>query len=778
MSKTPEGSSGRRLPVAKPVPTGRPAAAPAPALPPMPGKSAQPAFQINVGGPPKGSSGPKYTKRKPSSLPVILMVVCALLLVGGAGGVAAYVVLSDSGSPTEVAEVTKTEPRPATSEPVVEVEAPAPVKPATAPVTPMPAAQPSAASETLEKPSPPAAATPSSPDTEETEFQFKPMLVTGDPPAPGTTPPTPATTPASPSLPAPPAGNFTPAGAAEDEQFNQAIVELHTADKLLVKKEYPALRKLFAERFARQHEGEIKQGLGADYDAMQAWFAEHAEIQEELYTAIRPEADKIPAVMQLFNELRKAFPEQIVPYANLAIATSVVWDEERRGVYSYEHHARRCKANLPENLLAAIENFKYLVGAESVMQGRIRHVPWEFLVHVVNHRTPQQERVWAVQNFVGKRVMYGKCYSDVPYDYEMLNSRSESAKLNNKEYTLPNLLIHGGVCAMQADFASRVGKSMGVSAEYVRGESAGGDLHAWVMWVELKQATPTGLVFSLESHGRYRGDKYYVGHLNDPQTGQEITDRDMELRLQTVGLDTVAKRHAALVMQAYPMLCEKATLDTTQKLNLLSQTIAYSPGCEEAWYATARLFREASGDKQHNKQYQAVLNRLFTTFARVPDFTWKVFDDLAAYQSDAKQRNAMYVRLCGMYEAAERPDLACEARLKLADMLVEQEKPLDAVQGLAFTIKKFPGEGRYVPKMLDKIERLVKDVPDANMHLVGFYVEILPLVPQMRGNAPSPFAIEMFERATNIFNQCNQPQLAQAAQVELEKIKAGQGQRD
>lgn len=744
----------------------------------MPAKDAAPAFQINVSGPSRGSGAAKRGPNKPSSLAVILAIVAAVLMVGGAGGVAAYVVLSDSRGSTEVAKATRQKKAAPTSEPSNEVnEGAVATMPASLPIVvsdPAPAVRPPSQDISTENPPPTAQASAAAPVAEEGEFQFKPMIVADDPPSPGGTP-SPAPQPASPSPSPTPAGNFQPPGAVEEEQFNQAIVELYTGEKLLVKKEYPALRKLFADRFARQHADQIKQGLGGDYDAMLAWFGEHPDIQEELYTAIRPEADKIPAVMQLFNELRKQFPEQIVPYANLAIATSVVWDEDRRGIYDYEHHARRCKANMPPNLLGGIENFQYFVAAESVMQGRIQFVPWEFLVYVVNHRTPQPERVWAVQNFVGKRVMYGKCYSDVPYDYEMLNSGSDFAKLNNKDYTLPNILFNGGVCAMQADFASRVGKSMGVSAEYVRGESAGGDRHAWVMWVELKQATPTGLVFSLESHGRYRGDKYYVGHLNDPQTGLEITDRDMELRLQTVGLDTVAKRHAALVMQVYPMLCEKAPLDTTQKLALLSQTIASSPGCEEAWYATSKLFGEASGDKQQAKQYQAVLDRLFATFARVPDFTWKVFDDLAAYHADPKQRNAMYVRLCGLYEAAERPDLACEARLKLADMLVEQGKPLDAVQGLAFTIKRFPGEGRYVPRMLDQIELLVKDVPNADQHLVGFYVETLPLVPQKRGNDPSPFAIKMFERAVDVFNRCNQPQLAQAAQIELEKIKAGNG---
>ncbi|HEX5105059.1 MAG TPA: hypothetical protein VFV87_14670 [Pirellulaceae bacterium] len=758
-----------------------------PAMPPLPAGAPQgkatggeaPAFTINVGAPAKGGAGKgsaatyRGGKKKSSNLPVVLAIVAAVLMVGGAGGVAAYVVLNDSRR-VEVAQG----PKKPQEEPTAE-ELP------TGAGTPAPVSTEGNSAAASAK-------------TGGDDFQFKPMYVADDPPpgepsppaapappvssappSPSSSSPSSSPTPASPN-PAPPTApapaSLQPPQATEEDAFNQAIVDLHAAGNLLEKKEYPALRKLYADRFARLNEAAIKQGLGADYEPMMAWFAEHPEIQEELYTAIRPE-DKVPAVMQLFNELRKQFPEKIVPYANLAIATAVVWDDERRGVYDYGHHASRCKATMPANLLGAIENFQYLVSAEPVMQGRIQYVPWEFLVYVVNHRTPQPERVWAVQNFVGKRVMYGKCYSDVPYDNEMLKSGSEIAKLNNRDYTLPNILQFGGLCAMQADFASRVGKSMGVAAEYVNGESAGGDRHAWVMWVELKQATPTGLVFSLESHGRYRGDKYYVGNLDDPQTGQNITDRDMELRLQTVGLDTVAKRHAALVMQAYPMLCERASLDATQRLDLLAKTIAYSPGCEEAWYATARFFREASGNKEHAKQYQAVLDRLFATFARVPDFTWKVFDDLAAYQSDAKASSAMYVRLCGLYEAAERPDLACESRLKLADMLVEQAKPLDAVQGLAFTIKKFPSEGRYVPKMLDKIELLLKDVPNAGQHLVGFYVEILPLVPQMRGDEPSPFAITMFERAVDVFTQCNQPQLAQAAQVELEKIKSGNGKR-
>jgi hypothetical protein len=620
------------------------------------------------------------------------------------------------------------------------------------------------------------------------DFQFQPQDVDNvtagstDGPAPAATavaanlPSKPAPATPSPSPPTPPTepAPATPSPPAVDP-FIAGVVDLYESKLLLVKKEYPLVRKAFADQFAREHEAAIRAALGDEYDALATWFDEHPAVREELYNAIDPAADKIPEVVRIFNELRKVFPDKIAPYANLAIATSVVWDDPRRGVYDYRHHANRCKSTMPEGLLEAVENFRYLVAAEPVMQGRIQYVPWEFLVHVVNHRTPAQERQWALQGFLPKRVMFGKCYSDVPYDDTMLASQSAVARMNNRPYTLPNLLAFGGVCAMQADFSSRVGKSLGVAAEYVRGDAAGGEGHAWVMWVELKQATPTGLIFTLESHGRYRGDKYYVGTLDDPQTGGSMTDRELELRLHTVGLDAVAKRQAALVMRAFPIVRDQEQLDVPAQLAMLTNAINLSPGCEAAWVEVARLARESSGKKELTKQFQPLFERLFVTFARMPDFTWRVFDDLVAFQADPKLRDSLFARLVLMYEVAGRPDLACEARLRLTDYLVEQDKDVVALQGLAFTVKKFPDEGRYVPKMLDRIDSICAEaaLADADKHLVTFYTEFLPMIPQLRGDRPSPYCIETYERAIALFQARGQPQLAQLLQIELANVKAG-----
>lgn len=731
---------------AKPI-----AAAPPPPQPPP--QEAVP-FQLNTSAATSAATAVRRARRKSSALPWAI-VGLSLLLVVAAGGAAGYVLLNQSADTLADASGSPT-------------------------ASPSDSAAAPANSASAQSAAPPASNRPfltasnNVASDDDRPFAFEPAVETADGGVPSSDEPAGSGLPPDAAMPPAPAAagdSFRPAELTAEEQFEESIVELYKAGKLLTKKEYPTLRKLMADRFARHHAEAIRQGLGEDYDEMMAWFAEHPDIRDELFTAIDPEADKIPAVLSLFNDLRKAFPKKIGPYSNLAIATAVVWDDQR-GIYRHDYGARATKATMPTATADAIDNFRYLVEAENFMQGRILYVPWEFLIYVVNHTTSLDERAWAMRNYLPRRAMFGKCYSEVPYDYEMLDSNNERTRLAGKEYNLPNILVFGGVCMIQADYAARVGKSLGVPAVSVGGRGAFGGSHAWVMWAELKQATPTGLVFSLESHGRYRNDNYYVGNLSDPQTGARITDRDMELRLQTVGADTVACRHAKLAMQVFPIVRDKASLDTNQQLALLSQTIQYCPGCEDAWFAVAQIARESKGQKQYAKSFDAVGTSLFTTFARVPDFTWKVFDDLAAYPDDSKKRRELYQRLIVMYETAKRPDLATEARLKLTDYLLEENQKAQAIDGLALSIRKFPAEGQLVPRLLDRLEELAADMPDADRRLAQFYTEFLPLIPQKRGDRPSEYCIQMYERAIGLFQRTGQPQLVLTLQVQLAKIQA------
>ena len=237
-----------------------------------------------------------------------------------------------------------------------------------------------------------------------------------------------------------------------------------------------------------------------------------------------------------------------------------------------------------------------------------RIVPWEFLTHLVNHKTPVQERGWAIQTYVPTRQMFGKCYADVPYDTEMLQTKSRVCRLEGKEYNLPNIRQFGGVCAMQADFAARVGKSIGVPAAYVSGSGKYGGAHAWVMWVELQAVTQRSIKFSLQSHGRYRGDNYYVGSLRDPQSGKGITDRLLELRLHQVGTDAMAKRHADRLMQLYPQMADELAFDFETHLEYLSGAVALNPWSESAWTALSQLSHGRTSDKDQKQTMSQLLN--------------------------------------------------------------------------------------------------------------------------------------------------------------------------
>ena len=559
---------------------------------------------------------------------------------------------------------------------------------------------------------------------------------------------------------------FADANAVFTDQEMEEIAELYQDRSLFNTKTYPALRTVFAERFARQHNREIRDALGPEYDAIMTWLDENAVIKEELFTAIDPDKDDIRRVLQIIMELKQAFPEQIAPYGNLAVAIAVTWDNPR-AIYDYANHQRRAKASMPDGLVGAVDNFAYFLKTEQFMQGRGKWLPWEFLVHVVNHKTPLSERAWALQNYLPKRVLIGKCYKDVPYDNLMLETGSAEAKLNGHVYDLANLRAFGGVCAHQADFSSRVGKSLGVPAAYVAGESTYGDLHAWVMWVELKAVNPTSITFSLESNGRYRGDKYYVGTLRDPKSGDRTTDRQLELRLHTVGMDAIAKRQSDLVMAAYPHLVDKLSLEMYDQFSLINRVVDLCPGNERAWQMLAQMASEEIVKEKHHKQMTGILNRFFETFAHFPDFTWTIFDDLIAFEDRLKERIKLYERLVLLYQLAQRPDLACEARLRLSDLLIEDERQLEAVAGLAVTVYAFADDGRYVPRMLDRIELICQDVEGSTPHLLRFYNTFLPKIPQKRGDRPSKYCMKMYRRGIARFREHGEFAAAQLYENQL-----------
>lgn len=553
-------------------------------------------------------------------------------------------------------------------------------------------------------------------------------------------------------------------------EFSDGFSKLYRAGTLSDPAQYSTLRRLSAARFEREHATELAaafQGSGAD---LERWLGQHVELREELYTAFEP-TDDVVAALKIIERLHGRSFQRLTADFELAIATAVTWDRES-GVYEYLVAQRRSHATASrEKNCDAVDNFDYYSDPNFPGRGRTRKLPWEFLMHVVNHRTPLDERQWAQRTYHEYRRPIGQCYDDVAYDYGMIKSGETTSNLAGRTYTLANLKERGGVCAMQADFASRVAKCQGIPAAYVEGFARTGAHHAWVMWTDLQSASTTGLAFSLESHGRFFIDRYYVGQLLEPQSGRMIADRELELRLQGVGLNPQAYRQAKLILRAWSELKSQLQLTVPQQLDVLEAVIGLSPGNQAVWQAVAQLARSEPGLSDLKPRMDGLRDRCLKTFTNCPDFVCQIVDDLLAYEPELSRRLPAYDRLLQLWASTGRPDLTCRLRLQLTNQLVADKQYQAALGGLAQTVKKFPDEGRYIPQLLDKYEAVAKQVDDGSAKVLKLYQELMPLIPRRRQNQTSQFYLEMLNRASRRFEQAGEVKAAKAYADQAKKLQ-------
>ena len=104
--------------------------------------------------------------------------------------------------------------------------------------------------------------------------------------------------------------------------------------------------------------------------------------------------------------------------------------------------------------------------------------------------------------------------------------------------------------------------------------------------------------------------------------------------------------------------------------------------------------------------------------------------------------------------------------------MVRDKHSQEAIKGLAYSIKKFPAEGRYVPKMLDKLEKICTQTGGTQDKLLLFYQQFLPMIPKARGDRPSPYCMQMYQRAIDRFKKAGQTQTATSLETQLAQLKA------
>ena len=274
----------------------------------------------------------------------------------------------------------------------------------------------------------------------------------------------------------------------------------------------------------------------------------------------------------------------------------------------------------------------------------------------------------------------------------MLKTQSKVCKLNDKPYTLASIKENGGVCAMQADFAARVAKSLGVPAEYVGGEANSGGLHAWVMWVEVKaDATRT------RSRSRWNRT---AGTSATTTTSARCSTRRRARRSPTARWSGNSRRSATaphssrqadLLMRAFPIVRDKKELTTKQQLAYLNKVLALYPMCDAAWLELAALHRD--GKLTDAPEATRLVNKALVTFAKFPDFSWKLVADLLTPQKDKLYRTQTFEKMVAAYEQPRPPRPRVRGPAEAGRVPGRCEGPQEGVRRAGVHGAQVPGRG-------------------------------------------------------------------------------------
>ena len=84
-------------------------------------------------------------------------------------------------------------------------------------------------------------------------------------------------------------------------------------------------------------------------------------------------------------------------------------------------------------------------------------------------------------------------------------------------------------------------------------------------------------------------------------------------------------------------------------------------------------------------------------------------------------------------------------------------------------------EGRYVPKMMGKLQAVCAAYKGGTDLLAKFYVQILPQIPPRRGDEVSEYCVKMYQQAVEFFKKNGKAKEADAYELQLNRIKQGRG---
>ena len=474
------------------------------------------------------------------------------------------------------------------------------------------------------------------------------------------------------------------------------------------------------------------------------WLLEQKQrvLLEEL-TLSMDESDDPRGAMAVLRLLWRDQGDAMERFPSLSAAYALVWDtkpgEKDKILSDYAHFTRNSKGMIFD----------------------LRSLPVELAKFVVCSRTTAEEKQWALKRYRGTHDLK-PLFFEIEYDRDYYH-RGEPKKLKGKAYTLPSILEHGGVCVDQAYYAIECGRAMGIPATKARARGRSGIGHAWVGFLEL-QGNVARWNFRA---GRYESNRYYTGHARDPQTGEKITDHDVELAAVAYNLSSRQRRKGARLVRLAKMLRKEG--NATRAATVVQAALRSNPFHKEAWLMYADLGRRGAISAS---RLDSALDTLVTRFRDYPDLSFEVLERLVCLipPSKSRKRLKLYDRAYKLYW--KRPDLAARVRIAQADYLAELGRTEDAVKTYADTLSKFFEDGPIALSALDRVSRLLRE-EDRLDQVIALHREVLSQikVPKSSAFARKTTYSEVGRRLIRLLGEKGDKRGAEEIQRRLDELK-------
>ncbi len=426
---------------------------------------------------------------------------------------------------------------------------------------------------------------------------------------------------------------------------------------------------------------------------------QHSRVAHEVAFAIGPRDDAGAAYVVL-DKLRQAFGEEIEKHATLAAAVCVVYDRPRPAGVS---HAAKDRT-----FIDPVGVFGHFSSNYDRLALKLDDLPPRVLVYLVDTQAGPGELSWALTRFAGDADI-AKRYAEVPKDtgvYRFQNPR----KIMRMPYTLENIVRTGGIPEDNAYYAAHVAKALGIPAVVIAGRS-GSLAHARVGVLRSQDRQ-----WNLDI-GRINDFENAQGELTDPQTGELITDSDLALAagcLNEQAPDTIAsdvlRRIVELDAQgSYPppplpvtdALPSARPAGAEARLAWARRQVESWPFRPDSWNAIRDVYKAMSADDR----------RAFTEGLMGPvpfaHHHFRVLVEVMGAETDPVRRARTWEQAA--HELASVPDLAADARFRLARAWMESGDSLKAYLGYVDLAKDLPEQGPYAYDAMVQAEQLLRD---------------------------------------------------------------------